>query len=199
MENMFSAGWKGSKQPRKQRKYRHNAPLHIRSRMVASNLAANLRKKYGVRSVRLRTGDKVRIMRGQFKGKEGKVEKVDLDRYKIFIEKAEVLKKDGSKTNYPIDPSNVMVTELNTEDKRRMKKMAGEEGAKGKAKAQSQAKSAPSEAQSQAQSKKHVAETTEKDRVQAADKPKELKELKKEQSGQSGKEAGQKKETVDKS
>jgi large subunit ribosomal protein L24 len=123
MENKFSTSWNASKQPRKQRKFRFNAPLHIRGRMIMSLLSKDLRKKYDVRSLRIRKGDKVKIMRGQFKGKEGKVERVDLKKYKIIIDNAEVLKKDGSKTFYPIDPSNVMIVDVNNDDKRRFAKL----------------------------------------------------------------------------
>jgi large subunit ribosomal protein L24 len=119
MEKKFSASWNASKQPRKQRKFRFNAPLHIRGRMIISPLSKDLRKKYGMRSLRVKKGDKVKIMRGQFKGKEGKVDRVDLKKYKIIIDKAEVVKKDGSKTFYPIDPSNVMIVDANSDDKLR--------------------------------------------------------------------------------
>jgi large subunit ribosomal protein L24 len=122
MEKEFSTSWKASKQPRKQRKFRFNAPLHIRGRMIISPLSKDLRKKYGMRSLRVKKGDKVKIMRGQFKGKEGKVDKVDLKKYKIIIDKAEVVKKDGSKTFYPIDPSNVMIIDANSDDKKRFAK-----------------------------------------------------------------------------
>ena len=73
MKKEFSTSWIGSKQPRKQRKYRHNAPLHIKSKMMGSHLSKELRKKYGTRSVRIRKGDEVKIMIGKFKGKTGKI------------------------------------------------------------------------------------------------------------------------------
>ena len=84
MKNKFSRSWISSVQVRKQRKYRHNAPLHIKGKFLNANLAKPLREKYGVRSFRLRKGDKVKIMRGQFKGKEGKIEFVDITKTKIF-------------------------------------------------------------------------------------------------------------------
>src|SRR3989338_176397 len=46
MKNKFSTKWKESKQPRKQRKYRANAPLHLRKKFVNVNLSKELRKKY---------------------------------------------------------------------------------------------------------------------------------------------------------
>jgi len=74
MKKEFSVKWIGSKQPRKQRKYRANAPLHIKRKFMSANLAKELRKRYGNRSFPLKKGDSIKIMRGEFKGKTGKIE-----------------------------------------------------------------------------------------------------------------------------
>ncbi len=78
MKRSFSVHWIGSKQPRKQRKYRANAPIHLRHKLVSANLSKELRAKHGRRSFPLRTGDSVKIMRGEFKGKTGKIESINL-------------------------------------------------------------------------------------------------------------------------
>jgi len=119
MKIKFSKNWKGSKKPRKQRKYLYNAPLHIRKKFMSGNLTKELRKKYGKRNVPVRKGDKVKIFRGQFRGKIGKINKVDLKKCKIYIEGVEVVKKDGTKVFCPVHPSNVQIQELNLEDKKR--------------------------------------------------------------------------------
>jgi large subunit ribosomal protein L24 len=119
MKKMFSNGWKGSVQPRKQRKFRYNAPLGKRHSFVMSHLSKELRKIYSNRSIPVRKGDKVKIMRGDFKGKIGKVEEVNLKDSKAFINGIEVIKKDGSKVQKPIDPSNLLILELNLDDKKR--------------------------------------------------------------------------------
>jgi len=116
----FSKKWVSSKKPNKQRKYRFNAPLHLRGDLVNVHLSKELRQKYGIRALRVRTGDKVRIMRGQFKKTEGKVEEVDMKKLKVYIAKTEHVKRDGSKARYPIEPSNLLLVELNTDDKERM-------------------------------------------------------------------------------
>ncbi len=121
MAKKFSTKWKSSKQPKKQRKYRYNAPLHIKQKFISAHLSKELREKYKTRALQLRKGDTVKIMVGQFKGKTGKVKKVDLKKAKVYIEGIEILKKDGTKADYPIDPSNLMITELNLEDKKRLK------------------------------------------------------------------------------
>jgi large subunit ribosomal protein L24 len=121
MKKKFSTKWKASKQPRKQRKYSANAPLHLKKKLISANLSKELRKKYSKRSIPVRKGDIVKIMRGKFKGKKGKVIEVRMKYGKIIIEGIQVKKQDGSKINFPLRASNLQVTELNLEDKKRLK------------------------------------------------------------------------------
>ena len=79
-----------------------------------------LRQKYHTRSLRLRKGDRVKIVRGSFKGKQGKVERVDTKKLRIYIEGAVMTKRDGTKTSYPLHASNVLITDIETGDKRRL-------------------------------------------------------------------------------
>ena len=125
----WSKNWKSSKNPRKQRKYLYNLPLHIRKSLLSATLSKDLRKKYGKRSLSVRKDDKVKILRGQFKKKTGKISRVSLKKIRIYVEGVENVKKDGSKVPYPIHPSNVMITELNLDDKER--KMILERNKKG--------------------------------------------------------------------
>ena len=119
MKKIFSTSWKSSKQPRKQRKYLAGAPAHLRQRFLAANLSKELRKKYGRRSIPLRKGDVVKIMRGKFKKKTGNVTAINRKRLKVEIEGLQVKKADGSKANIKFDPSLLQITELNAEDKKR--------------------------------------------------------------------------------
>mgnify|MGYP001567222221 CR=1 FL=1 len=119
MKQKFSTKWKASRQPRKQRKYRFNAPLHILHKFIHANLSKELRKKYGKRSIALRKDDKVKIMRGEFKGKTGKISAIDLKNLKIAIEGMQKSKKEGSKVNVYFHPSNLQIQELNLDDKKR--------------------------------------------------------------------------------
>ena len=120
MKQHFSHSWRASKQPRKQIKYRANAPLHLKYKFMASHLSPELRKKHGKRAIEVRKEDRVKIMRGQFKGVSGKIERVDLKKTKVYLKGAETTKKDGSKTFYPLHPSNLMILELNLSDKKRL-------------------------------------------------------------------------------
>ncbi|MFH1682394.1 MAG: 50S ribosomal protein L24 [Candidatus Woesearchaeota archaeon] len=119
----FSTTWKRSVQPRKQRKYRYEAPLHVRQKFMNVHLSPELRKKHNKRNVQLRKEDKVKVLTGQFKKKEGKVERIDLKREKVFITGMEKIKKDGTKLLVGMRPSNLMITELRLEDKKRKQKL----------------------------------------------------------------------------
>lgn len=121
MKTKYSSSWKRSKQPRKQVKYRHNAPLHIKQKFVSSHLSTDLRKKYKKRSVNLRKGDSVKVLRGQFKNKSGKIDEVNLKKTLVYITGIEIVKRDGTKARYPIHPSNLIITELILDDKLRNK------------------------------------------------------------------------------
>jgi len=110
-----------TKQPRKQRRFLYNAPLHLRGKIMSAPLSRELREKYGVRSVPIRVGDKVRVMRGDFRDKEGKVVEVDHKRYRIHVEGVTRKRTDGTEVFYPLHPSNVMIIELNLDDERREK------------------------------------------------------------------------------
>ena len=119
----FSKEWKSSKKARKQRKYRIHAPLHIKSKFMASHLSKELRQKYGLRSKVLRKNDKVIIMRGNFKGKTGKVDVINTKDIKVYVTGVEIIKKDGTKIPKPLHPSSLMITELNLDDKKRFKRV----------------------------------------------------------------------------
>ena len=68
----------------------------------------------------LRKGDEVIVMKGQHAKKTGKISKVELSELKIFIEGLKVKKVSGQEVDFPVDPSNVVVTKLNLDDKKRV-------------------------------------------------------------------------------
>ncbi len=121
MKRKFSKSWKSSKQPRKQRKYIANAPLHLKRKLLSVNLAKDLRKKHGKKNISVRKGDIVRVMRGKFKAKKGKVNEVKTKMEKIYVEGVQIKKRDGSTVNVPLKASNLQIVELNVEDRMRLK------------------------------------------------------------------------------
>lgn len=121
MKKLFSKSWKASKQPRKQRKYLYNAPLHLRRRFLNTTLSKELRKKLGRRNLSVIKDDEVKILKGHYKGKIGKVIRVNIKKARVSVDQAYRLKLDGSKSYYPIHPSNLMIINLNLKDKKRIK------------------------------------------------------------------------------
>jgi len=121
MKQIFSIKWKSSKQTRKQRKYRANAPLNVRHKMMSANLSKELRKTYGKRSFPVRKGDTIKIMRGKFSKKTGKINGVDLKKLRVSIEGIQRNKKDGTKVNVYFNSSNLQIQELSLGDKEREK------------------------------------------------------------------------------
>ncbi len=119
MKKAWSKRWVASTQPRKQRKYRINAPLGVRHRFLSAHLSKELRERFGKRALPVRKSDEVVVMKGSFRGYRGNVERVDLRESKIYIEGVKRKKVDGSEVAMPVDPSNVMITKLSIEDKRR--------------------------------------------------------------------------------
>ena len=110
-----------SKQPRKQRKALYNAPAHTRGKHLSATLSKDLRADLGKRSLPVRSGDKVRVLRGDFKGHEGEVLSVDYSSYKVTIEEVTLSKPDGTAVFLPVDPSNLMIIDADTTHNRRIK------------------------------------------------------------------------------
>ena len=109
-----------SKKARKQRKFLFTAPLHLRRKMISAHLSKELKEKYKRRSLPVRKGDEVEIMRGEFKGRKGKVSRVDLKNYKVYIEGITRKKTTGIEVQVPIHPSNLRIIGLNLNDKKRL-------------------------------------------------------------------------------
>lgn len=100
-------------QPRKQRKYRYNAPLHHRKKMVSVHLSKELRAKLATakRNAPVHRGDKVKLMRGEKRGHTGKVIEVDLANLKVYVEGVSQRTAKGVEKLAPVDPSNLMIIE----------------------------------------------------------------------------------------
>lgn len=109
--------------PTKVRKSLYNAPKHVRKRLISSHLSKELINRYGIRSIQVRKGDTVKVMRGLYKGFEGKISNVDLKKMKINVEGVLINKADKKQVSRWIDPSKVMVTKLDLSDKVRLEKI----------------------------------------------------------------------------
>ena len=116
-----------SKQPRKQRKSKYNAPLHKRQKFMGARLSSDLTVKYNTRSAPVIAGDTVLVLRGDYKGVTGKVEKVDLGEGTIHVVGVVSTKVNGEEVPRPLFPSNVIITKLELKDKTREARIRGME------------------------------------------------------------------------
>ncbi|MGB0653296.1 MAG: 50S ribosomal protein L24 [Thermoplasmatota archaeon] len=112
-----------SLQPRKQRKARYDAPLHVRRKQMAAHLSEELLLKYNRRSFPVISGDTVKVLRGSHRGTDGKVVEIDTKARKVVVEGVTHKKADGTDVALPVDPSNLLITKLNLEDARRRDKL----------------------------------------------------------------------------
>jgi large subunit ribosomal protein L24 len=100
-------------------------PKHKRDKLVGAVLEDSLRKQYGRKNIRVIRGDSVRVMRGEYKGVEGKVERVNTEQTTFHIEGIQREKIRGGQVKVPIHSSNVMVISLNLDDDYRSRKLQG--------------------------------------------------------------------------
>ena len=105
------------KNPGKQRKRLFNAPAHIRHKLMSAPLSHELTASKGAKTLPVRKGDTILIKRGDNKGFEGKVSRVDLKAFRIYIEGLTREKVDGTNIFIPIHPSKVEIRNLNLDDK----------------------------------------------------------------------------------
>ena len=116
-----------SAKPVKVRKSLYSEKLFEKS---SSNLRAamstGLKTKYTLNSIRVRPGDSVKLVRGEYAGIEGKVQKVFPSEGTVTIEGVTREKIAGGTTPIRIHTSNVVVTNLNLDDKFRRNKVEGQ-------------------------------------------------------------------------
>jgi large subunit ribosomal protein L24 len=117
-----SKSWKSSTDPSKQRKYRRNAPQHVKDNLVSANLSHELRDELETRSLQLNLGDRVQVTRGDFKGSSGIISNINREDQKVYINGLEVERQDGSTSQVPFRPSNLQIQALNLENIERIEK-----------------------------------------------------------------------------
>ncbi|MCH1607841.1 MAG: 50S ribosomal protein L24 [Nitrosopumilus sp.] len=103
------------------------ATLQTRSKQMGSNLSKDLQKKYGKKSARVIEGDSVKIVRGEFKGVDGKISKISTQKTSVAIDGVKKEKTKGDKFDVYIHTSNLIITSLNSSDKWRIAKLEGKD------------------------------------------------------------------------
>ena len=103
------------------------ATLQTRSKQMGSALSKDLQKKYGKKSARVVEGDSVTILRGEFKGVDGKISKISTQKSSVAIDGVKKEKTKGDKFDVYIHTSNLVINSLNSDDKWRMAKLEGKD------------------------------------------------------------------------
>jgi len=110
-----------TRSPGKQRKRLFEAPYHSRNHAFSGHLSSELRSSHNSRTFTMKKGDTVRVLRGDYKGYEGKIQRVNRKSYRIFVDGINKEKADGTSIPVSIHPSKVEIIKLDLDDKWRTK------------------------------------------------------------------------------
>ncbi|MFN3655467.1 MAG: 50S ribosomal protein L24 [Candidatus Nitrosotenuis sp.] len=164
----------------------YGATLFTRSKQMCSHLSKELQQKYNRRSIRVTEGDTVRVMRGEFKGVTGKITKISTEKNGAAVEGIKKEKLKGGNLDVFIHTSNLLVTDINTEDKWRQNKLEGKnpkppKEAKPKEEKPKEVKSEakPEQKQQPKQEKQEKPKTVKKETTTSKEKSQKPKEAKK--------------------
>jgi len=117
--NRCSCSTDVSSSRRKARKAHFAAPSSIRRKIMSAPLSKELRVKYNTRSLPIRKDDNVRIVRGTYKGREGKVTQVYRKKWVIHVDRVQRDKSNGATVPIGVNPSKVVITEIKLDKDRR--------------------------------------------------------------------------------
>mmetsp|Transcript_1321 Transcript_1321/g.3801 ORF Transcript_1321/g.3801 Transcript_1321/m.3801 type:complete len:146 (+) Transcript_1321:53-490(+) len=131
----FSANVSSSR--RKSRKAHFTAHSTLRHKLMSAPLSQDLKGKYNVNAMPIRKDDEVSIVRGTYKGREGKVTQVYRRKWVIHVERITREKANGATVQVGIDPSKTVITKLKLDKDRKAileRKNSKKAAAKGKGK-----------------------------------------------------------------
>jgi large subunit ribosomal protein L24 len=115
-----------SSKPTKMRKRMLTLRAHSsNTSLPRAALSTDLKARYSRNSVRVREGDNVKLVRGEYSGIEGKVQKVYASDGLVTVEGIHREKIAGGNTPVKIHTSNLVVTGLNLNDKWRREAIEG--------------------------------------------------------------------------
>lgn len=107
--------------PDTERKKFYTEKIHRKKNRIHAHLSKDLRKKTktGKRTLSLRKGDKVKVMRGSNKGKQGKVTSVLVKKGRVYVEGVNLKNAKGDEVGFPLDPSNLLLISLESTKQRK--------------------------------------------------------------------------------
>ena len=112
----------------------YQATFQTKNKQIASPLSKQLSERYRKKSARILKGDTVKILRGEFKGVDGKISQVSIKNNGVAVEGTKKEKTKGEKFDVYTHASNVLITSLNTSDRWRITKLEKKASAKTEAK-----------------------------------------------------------------
>jgi len=93
----------------KELRSKHNVCIRLHHPCVLSHLILYF---YQTRALPVRKDDEVRIVRGKYKGRDGKVTQVYRKKWVIHVDRVNRDKANGSSVPIGIHPSNVVITAI---------------------------------------------------------------------------------------
>ncbi|MEM2929359.1 MAG: 50S ribosomal protein L24 [Thermoproteota archaeon] len=90
---------------------------HLAYKASSVHLSRELRGKYGFRSLPVRAGDRVMIIRGDYKGVEGDVNRVDRARGRVYVSGVYRENARGEQRLIPIPVASVILVKVDDKDK----------------------------------------------------------------------------------
>ena len=113
---------------RKQRKRLYVAHTTERRKSMVAPLSEELSRQRNIRRIAVRKGDTVLVVKGdrEIRGIEGKVSEVDSVKRRVMIDGVTIAKADGKQTARPVSFSNLIITGLSPDGKRKTQAKGGE-------------------------------------------------------------------------
>jgi len=103
----------------KQRKKMFNLPWNLAIKLMSAPLSKELQARLNIKSIPVRVNDTVKIVSGGFKGRSGKVTRIDVKRRLVFVEGITGKAQKGKTKLVGIHVANLMITKLDLSDKYR--------------------------------------------------------------------------------
>jgi len=91
--------------------------------IFSAKLVDELRDKYGRRSFQIRKGDGIVVTKGDYKGVEGTVMRVDPKKAFVYVEGVTRESAEGKQILVPLRSSSLVIKKLKLDDKIRQRKI----------------------------------------------------------------------------